>query len=114
MSNSTNDMTQHINVKHAVDESFVYPNSSEELECPECGKSFLADHNYACHAYEEHFYGFDCFHCHKHFPGDDLMYCIHMKISRVSVWKFIRGHMRQQGACVLQPLKEKEKPFPLA
>ena len=80
VSNSRNDMTQHINVKHTVDESFVYPNSSEELECPECGKLFLADHKYARHAYEEHFYSFDCTHCHKHFPGDDLMYCIHMKI----------------------------------
>ena len=68
VSNSTNNMTQHINMKYAVDESFVYPNLSEELECPECGKLFLADHNYARHAYEEHF------------PGDDLMYCIHMKI----------------------------------
>ena len=38
-SNSTNEMTQHISVKHAVDESFVHPNSSEDLECPECGKA---------------------------------------------------------------------------
>ena len=80
VSNSTNNMTQHINVKHEVDESFVYPNPSEELECAECGKLFLADHNYARYAYEEHFYAFDCTHCHKHLPGDDLMYCIHMKI----------------------------------
>ena len=48
-------MTQHISEKHAADESFVHPNSSEELECPECVKLFLADHNYARHFYEEHF-----------------------------------------------------------
>ena len=35
-SNSTNEMTQHINVKHAEVKSSVHPNSSEELECPEC------------------------------------------------------------------------------
>ena len=79
-SKSKNELTQHIKVKHAVDDSFVYPNSSEEVECPECGKLFMADHNYARHAYEEHLYSFDCTHCHNHFPGDDLMYCIHMKM----------------------------------
>ena len=50
------------------------------IECPECDQLFFVDHKYARHAYEEHYYSFDCHHCHNHFPGDDLMFCIHMKM----------------------------------
>ena len=59
-------MVQRINLKHAVDESFVYPTSSEEVKCPECSEIFKADHNYALNAYKEHFYSFDCTYCHNH------------------------------------------------
>ena len=75
-----NELGQHVKWKHTVDESFVFPNSSEEIECPECDQLFFVDHKYARHAYEEHYYSFDCHHCHNHFPGDDLMFCIHMKM----------------------------------
>ena len=45
---------------------------------------FLAVHNYAMQAYKEHFPSFNCTQCHKHFHGDNLMYCIHMKMCPAS------------------------------
>ena len=71
------ELENHIDIKHAVDESFIYPSSSEEWECPECDQLFMADHTFARHVYEEHFYSFTCTHCNKHLPGEDEMAGIH-------------------------------------
>ena len=76
----TKDQENHIKVKHVVDESFEYPDSTEEIECLHCDYVFLADHNFARHVYKEHFYTFTCRHCHKHLPGDDNMVGIHYKM----------------------------------
>ena len=35
------------NVEHVVDESFIYPDSSLETDCPDCDKMFLEDHDFA-------------------------------------------------------------------
>ena len=48
------DLENHIHVKHVVDKSFKYPESTEELECLYCDLVFLLDQNYATHVYEEH------------------------------------------------------------
>ena len=47
---------QHISVEHVVDESFIYPDSSKETDCPVCDEIFLEDHNFARHIYEKHFF----------------------------------------------------------
>ena len=73
----TKDLENHIKVKHVVDESFKYPDSTEEIECPDCDFVFVADHDFARHVYEEHLYSFTCRHCQKHLPGDDYMVGIH-------------------------------------
>ena len=74
------DLDNHITVKHAVDESFIYPSSTEEFECPDCDLVFMADHNFARHVFEEHKYSFTCRHCNKHLPGEDEMAGIHYKM----------------------------------
>ena len=53
--NATNtyELASHIKMKHAVDESFIYPSFNEEFECPGCDYIFLADRNFARHVYEE-------------------------------------------------------------
>ena len=73
-------MTQHILKTHTVDDSFVFPTSAEEEECPHCGQSFFTDHKFAMHLYTEHFISFDCEHCGKHLPGDDTYLDLHMKM----------------------------------
>ena len=50
-----NELENHIDIKHAVDESFIDPSSSEEWECPECDQLFMADQTFARHVYKEHF-----------------------------------------------------------
>lgn len=80
---TTSEMTMHINVEHIVDESFIYPESNVETECPDCDKMFLEDHNFARHVYEEHFYDFTCDHCKKNFPGEDSLAGIHLKMCPV-------------------------------
>ena len=73
-------LKRHITMKHKIDESFVYPSSTEEDECVECGHVFTVNLNFAMHLYKEHKYGFSCAHCHKYLPGDDLMFQIHLKL----------------------------------
>ena len=79
-SHDKRELENHINITHTVDESFIYPSSSEEWECPECDELFMADHTFARHVYKEHFYSFTCSHCNKHLPGEDEMACIHYKM----------------------------------
>ena len=74
------DMTQHIMKKHTVVESIVFPSSTEQADCPDCGQSFFIDHKFAMHLCTEHFYSFDCHHCHNHIPGDDGYVVIHMNM----------------------------------
>ena len=76
----TLDLNNHITVKHAVDETFIFPDSTEEFECPGCDFVFLADHNFARHVYEEHKYSFSCRHFNKHLPGEDETAGIHYKM----------------------------------
>ena len=45
------DLENHIHVKHVVNKSFEYPESTEELECVYCDLEFLADLNYSTHVY---------------------------------------------------------------
>lgn len=73
-------LKRHITMKHKIDESFVYPSSTEEDECVECGHVFTVNHNFAMHLYKEHKYGFTCDHCHNYLPGDDFMFQIHLKL----------------------------------
>ena len=35
LSENFKEMAQHVKLKHAFDEPFVYPNSSAEIECPD-------------------------------------------------------------------------------
>ena len=79
-SNDKIEIENHISKNHVVDESFIYPSSSEELECPDCDKLFLADHTYARQVYEEHLYSFTCSHCNKYLPNEDEMAGIHYKM----------------------------------
>ena len=76
-SKDTIDLENHIKVKHVVDESFKYPDSTEEIKCLHFDLVFMADHNFTRHVYQKHFYSFACKHCHKHLPGDDEMVGIH-------------------------------------
>ena len=38
--NTLNELAEHVKLKYTVDETFLYPNSSEEIECPEFDKIF--------------------------------------------------------------------------
>ena len=80
ISNSSSDLENHIKKKHTIDASFKYPISTVEVECMECDEIFLEDDNFALHAYYKHLYSYDCIHCHKHLPGESLMYEIHLKM----------------------------------
>ena len=55
-SKSKRELNKHISVEHIVDESFIYPDSSKETDCPDCDEIFLEDHNFARHVYEKHYY----------------------------------------------------------
>ena len=77
---NTEDLERHIKVEHVVDDTFKYPESTEEDECPDCDKVFFMDHNFAMPVYEEHLYSFTCSHCHKHLPGENEMSIIHYKM----------------------------------
>ena len=72
-SNTISELLLHINMKHAIDQSYVYPNSTVEIQCADCDEMFLEDHNHAIHCFHKHLYSYDCDHCHKHFPGDSAM-----------------------------------------
>ena len=76
-------MLQHISNAHAVNESFVYPDSTEEAECPDCGQTFFVDHKFALHMYTDHYFSFNCDHCGKHYPGDVAMFKIHLQMCKV-------------------------------
>ena len=80
ISNTNSELKTHIKKKHSIDESFKYPNSTNEVECIECDDYFLEDDNFALHCYYEHLYSYDCEHCHKHLPGESLMHEIHLKM----------------------------------
>ena len=72
-------MKRHVTMKHKIEKGFVYPASTESEECEGCGQVFQIDHSYAMHLYEAHKLSFDCVHCHKHYPGDDMFFSIHVK-----------------------------------
>ena len=72
-------MKRHVTMKHKIERGFVYPTSPESEECYGCGQTFQIDHSYAMHLYEAHKSSFDCDHCHKHYPGDDMFFSIHLK-----------------------------------
>ena len=76
------ELIEHIKMKHSIDKSFMYPTSTEEAECPECGQIFFIDHNFAMHLYTEHLYIFNCEHCHENIPGDDGYIKIHMQMCK--------------------------------
>ena len=55
---TSNDIDQHIQIKHKLDESFSYPTSEEWIKCGDCADelSFCLDDHFAIHAYHEHKY----------------------------------------------------------
>ena len=71
------ELIQHIKMKHAVDKTFMYPNSTIEAECKEW--FFFKDQKLKMRLYTEHLYKFDCEHSHKHIPDDGYIE-IHMKM----------------------------------
>ena len=77
------DMLQHTSNAHYVNESFVYPDSTEEAECPDCGQTFFVDHKFALHMYTDHYFSFNCDHCGNHYPGDVAMFKIHLQMCKV-------------------------------
>ena len=78
---STSDMKEHVSSSHTITSSFVFPDSSEESDCEECGLTFLMDHNFAMHLYNNHNIGFECDHCHEYLPGSEGGFIeIHMKL----------------------------------
>ena len=56
-----------------MDELFIFPNSTEEFECPACDLVFMADQNFAMHAYKLQKCSCACRQCNKHLPGEDGM-----------------------------------------
>ena len=46
-----------------------------------CGNefSFSLDDHFTKHAYHEHKYSYTCDHCRTHFPGEYILFCIHIK-----------------------------------
>ena len=75
------DMKEHVSSSHTITSSFVFPDSSEESDCEECGLTFLMDHNFAMHLYNNHNIGFECDHCHEYLPGSEGGFIeIHMKL----------------------------------
>ena len=72
-------LEQHIQIKHQIDEAYSYPPSAEWITCGDCGDDFSLDDHFARHSYEDHKYSYTCDHCHKHLPGEDNLFCIHIK-----------------------------------
>ena len=79
-SNTLNELHLHITMKHTFDQSYVYPNSTIEIQCDDCDEMFVEDNNYAQHIYHKHLFSYECDHCHKHLPGDSVMYEIHLNM----------------------------------
>ena len=71
MAKSNIDMKEHVSSSHTITSSFIFPDSSEESDCEECGLTFLMDHNFAMHLYNNHNIGFECDHCHEYLPGSE-------------------------------------------
>ena len=76
-------MLQHISDTHAVNESFVYPESTEEAECPDCEQTFFVDHKFALHMHTEHYFSFNGDHYGKHYIRDVAMFKIHLQMYKV-------------------------------
>ena len=77
------ELIEHNNVEHVVDDSFIYPDSNMETDCPDCDKMFLEDHAFAWHINEEHFYHSNCKHFKKDIPREDDLAGIHIKLCPV-------------------------------
>ena len=64
-------------MKHAIDQAYVYPLSTGEIQCTDSDEMILEDHKHALHGYM-HLYSYDCDHCYKKCPGDSVMYDTHL------------------------------------
>ena len=72
-------MEVHTEEKHKADESYRYPDSTEVIECPDCDLEFYLNNKFAMHTYLEHKYTYTCDHCKRHLPGEDNLFCLHVK-----------------------------------